>query len=29
MGHANVSTTPLYDRRNSKPEDSSTVRVNY
>src|ERR1035438_569356 len=22
LGHANVSTTPLYDRRKSKPEDS-------
>jgi site-specific recombinase XerD len=29
LGHANVSTTKLYDRRKSKPEDSPTFRVNY
>lgn len=29
LGHANVSTTKLYDRRHSKPEDSPTFRVNY
>jgi site-specific recombinase XerD len=29
LGHANVSTTKLYDRRQSKPEDSPTFRVNY
>jgi hypothetical protein len=29
LGHANVSTTRLYDRRKSKPEDSPTLRVKY
>ncbi len=29
LGHANISTTRLYDRRNSKPEDSPTFRVRY
>ena len=29
LGHANVSTTRLYDRRKSKPEDSPTLRVRY
>lgn len=29
LGHANVSTTKLYDRRKSKPEDSPTFRVSY
>lgn len=29
LGHANISTTRLYDRRNSKPEDSPTFRVKY
>src|SRR5690606_11975792 len=29
LGHANVSTTRLYDRRNSRPEDSPTFRVAY
>jgi site-specific recombinase XerD len=29
LGHANVSTTRLYDRRRSKPEDSPTFRVKY
>ena len=29
LGHANVSTTRLYDRRRSKPEDSPTFKVNY
>ena len=29
LGHANVSTTRLYDRRKSKPEDSPTFRVEY
>ena len=27
--HANVSTTRLYDRRKSKPEDSPTFHVKY
>lgn len=29
LGHSNVSTTKLYDRRKSKPEDSPTFRVSY
>jgi integrase/recombinase XerD len=29
LGHANVSTTRLYDRRRSRPEDSPTFRVEY
>jgi integrase/recombinase XerD len=29
LGHANISTTRLYDRRMSKPEDSPTLRVKY
>ncbi len=29
LGHANVSTTRLYDRRRSRPEDSPTFKVNY
>jgi len=29
LGHANVSTTRLYDRRNSRPEDSPTFKVDY
>ena len=29
LGHANVSTTRLYDRRKSRPEDSPTFRVSY
>lgn len=29
LGHANISTTRLYDRRRSRPEDSPTFRVNY
>ncbi|MGB4069423.1 MAG: hypothetical protein WBK08_15460 [Nitrospira sp.] len=28
-GHANVSTTRLYDRRKTRPEDSPTFRVRY
>ena len=27
LGHANVSTTRLYDRRRSRPGDSPTFRV--
>ena len=29
LGHANISTTRLYDRRMSRPEDSPTFRVAY
>ena len=29
LGHANISTTRLYDRRRSRPEDSPTFKVNY
>jgi integrase/recombinase XerD len=29
LGHANISTTRLYDRRESQPEDSPTFHVKY
>jgi site-specific recombinase XerC len=29
LGHANVYTTRLYDRRKMRPEDSPTFRVRY
>jgi integrase/recombinase XerD len=29
LGHANIATTRLYDRRHSRPEDSPTFRVAY
>jgi integrase/recombinase XerD len=29
LGHANISTTRLYDRRNTRPEDSPTFHVKY
>ena len=29
LGHASISTTRVYDRRSSKPEDSPTFRVSY
>ena len=29
LGHANVSTTGLYDRRKTRPEDSLTFHVKY
>ena len=29
LGHSDISTTRLYDRRKSKPEDSPTFRINY
>jgi len=29
LGHANISTTRLYDRRKSRPEDSPTFKINY
>jgi site-specific recombinase XerD len=29
LGHANIATTRLYDRRRSRPEDSPTFKVRY
>ena len=29
LGHANVSTTRVYDHRKTRPEDSPTFKVNY
>ncbi|MBE7158254.1 MAG: tyrosine-type recombinase/integrase, partial [Rhodospirillales bacterium] len=29
LGHANIATTRIYDRRRSRPEDSPTFRMNY
>jgi integrase/recombinase XerD len=29
LGHANIATTRLYDRRKTRPEDSPTVKVRY
>ncbi|WP_062378644.1 tyrosine-type recombinase/integrase [Pseudomonas abietaniphila] len=29
LGHANISTTRMYDRRQSRPEDSPTYKVKY
>jgi len=29
LGHANISTTRLYDRRKIKPEESPTFKVSY
>ncbi|WP_010487489.1 tyrosine-type recombinase/integrase [Pseudomonas sp. S9] len=29
LGHANISTTRLYDRRQSRPEDSPSYKVSY
>ncbi len=29
LGHSNISTTRLYDRRRSRPEDSPTFKVSY
>lgn len=29
LGHANISTTRLYDKRKSKPEDSPTYQIKY
>ena len=29
LGHANVSTTRMYDKRKNRPEDSPTFKVEY
>jgi site-specific recombinase XerD len=29
LGHANIATTKIYDRRKMKPEDSPTFKVSY
>jgi site-specific recombinase XerD len=29
LGHANISTTKIYDRRENTPEDSLTHKVKY
>ena len=29
LGHSNISTTRLYDRRKTRPEDSPTFKVEY
>ena len=29
LGHANISTTRIYDHRKSKPEDSPTFKITY
>jgi integrase len=29
LGHANVSTTRVYDRRKTRPEDSPVFKVSY
>ena len=29
LGHADISTTRMYDRRKSRPEDSPTFKVSY
>jgi site-specific recombinase XerC len=29
LGHANISTTRLYDRRKTRPEDSPTFHIKY
>jgi integrase/recombinase XerD len=29
LGHANIATTRIYDRRKLKPEDSPTFKVSY
>jgi integrase/recombinase XerD len=29
LGHANIATTCIYDRRKMKPEDSPTFKVSY
>ena len=29
LGHANISTTRLYDKRATRPEDSPAFKVSY
>ena len=29
LGHANIATTRIYDRRRMRPEDSPTFKVSY
>jgi integrase len=29
LGHADIATTRLYDRRQSRPEESPTLKVGY
>jgi site-specific recombinase XerD len=29
LGHANIATTRIYDKRNCRPEDSPTFKVEY
>jgi integrase/recombinase XerD len=29
LGHANIATTRLYDRRRTRPEESPTFKVTY
>jgi len=29
LGHANISITKIYDRRQNRPEDSSTYKMKY
>ncbi|WP_404359461.1 tyrosine-type recombinase/integrase [Methylotuvimicrobium sp. KM1] len=29
LGHANISTTRIYDHRKMRPEDSPTFKINY
>jgi integrase/recombinase XerD len=29
LGHANISTTRIYDKRRSRPEESPTFKVEY
>jgi integrase/recombinase XerD len=29
LGHANIATTRLYDRRKTRPEDSPTFKARY
>jgi integrase/recombinase XerD len=29
LGHANITTTRIYDHRRTRPEDSPTFKVSY